>query len=464
LALILLLGIALRAYQLGGLSFWYDEVVTMRLAEAATPRLLLEQLSRIDATRAPLHPLLLHYWLPVFGRSEASARSLSALAGVLTIALVFGIGRSAFDTATGLWAAWLAAISPILIVYAREARMYALLVLLSCACWYLLLEFRRLRTRGLAFGYGVALVALVYTHPLGVLMAATLAIAALATDSGAARDRLRWIIVHGGVFLAVLPWIGHYFDHRPEFLSGRLPIKFLLGTPIGFIGGDSRMLIAIVIVIASGVVRFVLVREPGGGLRLDHQRCARVGILFLWLVLPPVVLYVYSLIGEPIFGPARYTVFVGPAYLVLVAAGLRYIPPRFRYPVALTLSILAGISIWPTAYAPDLKANWRAFSQAIAKIALEFPNTPPIVIVASSDSGNNVEVETARYYLPTYCEVIADEEFKPGQLREVDTDTWFFAVGARDRDAAAHAPEWLGAKRLVVGMRYPGLVVYVPGY
>ncbi|MGC8642877.1 MAG: hypothetical protein ACP5XB_23715, partial [Isosphaeraceae bacterium] len=57
LLIILALAAGLRFWHLGGLSFWYDEVVTMRLAEAPTPAALLHRLFEIDATRAPLHPL-----------------------------------------------------------------------------------------------------------------------------------------------------------------------------------------------------------------------------------------------------------------------------------------------------------------------------------------------------------------------------------------------------------------------
>ena len=38
--------------------------------------------------------------------------------------------------------------------------------------------------------------------------------------------------------LLILPWIGHYFDHPPEFTSEPPSLRMLLGTPIGFIGGN----------------------------------------------------------------------------------------------------------------------------------------------------------------------------------------------------------------------------------
>jgi len=140
LALVLILAVAagLRFWRLGELSFWYDEVVTMRLAQAPTPAILIDRLFQIDATRAPLHPLLLQGWLRLFGSTEASARALSVLCGLLTVGLVWWVGRLVFDPATGLWAAWLSALSPLLVYYSREARMYAWLVMLTGLCWGLL--------------------------------------------------------------------------------------------------------------------------------------------------------------------------------------------------------------------------------------------------------------------------------------------------------------------------------------
>ena len=67
-----------------------------------------------------MHPLLLQAWITFFGSSEAAARSLSVVCGLATIVLIYQIGRVAFDTATGVWASWLAALSPLLIVYSRR--------------------------------------------------------------------------------------------------------------------------------------------------------------------------------------------------------------------------------------------------------------------------------------------------------------------------------------------------------
>ena len=81
LAAIVVVAAGLRGYQLGRLSFWYDEVVTMRLARRRRAAGLIRTLVRIDATRAPLHPLLLQGWIAGFrvvGGRRAGIRACSA--------------------------------------------------------------------------------------------------------------------------------------------------------------------------------------------------------------------------------------------------------------------------------------------------------------------------------------------------------------------------------------------------
>ena len=142
----------------------------MRLARSPSPRVLFDAAlrDRRDAC-APASALAPELWLRLFGTSEFAARSFSVLCGVATIVLIYQIGRAAFDQRTGLWAAWLAALSPILIVYSREARMYAWLVLVTCLCWRLLLALRHSFTLTKAVSYVFCLAALVYSHPLGLL-------------------------------------------------------------------------------------------------------------------------------------------------------------------------------------------------------------------------------------------------------------------------------------------------------
>jgi mannosyltransferase len=454
-AAIVLVAAGLRFYQLGRLSFWYDEVVTMRLARAGSPGELIDRLFEIDATRAPLHPLLLQIWLRFFGSSEFAARSFSVVCGIVTVVLVYQIGRAAFDSRTGLCAAWLAALSPILIVYSREARMYAWLVLVTCLCWRLLLALRHAFTVSKAAAYVCCVSALSYSHPLGLLMLAALAVAWLLDVRATFGSLARWFIVHLVVMILILPWLGNYFDHRPEFLSGRLPLRFLLGTPIGFVGGNAVLLLGLVLLIAVGIIGRAreAARSRGEAIRVP-------AILLCWLIIPPVALYLYSWLFHPVFGPARYTVFVAPAYLVLVAAGLCRLPAWFRYPAVIGLAIASSLALPGSVYDPELKADWRGFALELAERRSFDPNGTCVVIVGSTAALRNVEVESARYYLPADCEAIGFREVEGEQARLTLADHVFFAVGSRG-SSNQPVPESIGPFRFKEYRRYPGLNVYL---
>jgi mannosyltransferase len=130
--LILLLATGLRFHQLDAQSFWNDEGNSARLSERSLDLI-------IEGTASDIHPplyyLLLRGWRELVGESEFGLRSLSAFAGVLTVAGVMGLGSVIGQrlTANGkrltVVAGLVTAVSPPLIYYSQEARMYSLLAM-----------------------------------------------------------------------------------------------------------------------------------------------------------------------------------------------------------------------------------------------------------------------------------------------------------------------------------------------
>ncbi len=429
---ILLAASVVRLVQLGQSSLWNDEVVTMRLARTQGPSALLGLLQEIDATRAPLHPLLLQRWIALLGPADLSGRAFSALCGIVTVALVYWIGLETFDRATGLWASWLCALSPLLVYYSREVRMYALLVLLTCLGWGCLFAQRRAPRPWWLWVYGLSLIALGYTHPLGLLMVAALGLASVLNHRAFGISWRGWLLTHAAVGLALVPWVGRYFDHEPESVTGLLPLRFLFGMPIGFLGGNSGVLLlfALLIVLGQGVVR----RAEQGRRRLGLEDPVACGSLVIWLVLPPLVLYAYSRVAQPIFGPARYTLFSGPAYLILVARGLARLPAVLRYPVAAGSAALSVMLLLSMVFRPDLKADWRG-----AAAFLDQQGSTGIVAVTSADPSRNVEFEAARYYLgPRWIGIPCPRRLS--DLAGGKSVVWV-SIGLRDGQAAGTLPE-----------------------
>lgn len=131
---ILLIAAGVRLHQLDAQSLWNDEGNSLRLAERSVPDL-------IDAAGRDIHPpgyyLVLKGWTAAAGTSAWALRMLSALEGVLTVAVVIRLGAALSGSRSGALAGLLGglfvALSPFAVYYSQETRMYAQLGLLSAA-------------------------------------------------------------------------------------------------------------------------------------------------------------------------------------------------------------------------------------------------------------------------------------------------------------------------------------------
>jgi mannosyltransferase len=128
-AALTVLGALLRFYRLGHQGFWFDEGNTVLLVHLS-PGKMLGLIPQTEST-PPLYYCVAWVWARVFGYGEVGLRSLSALAGVALIPVVYGAGATLVSRRAGVIAAALAACSPLLIWYSQEARSYELLALLT---------------------------------------------------------------------------------------------------------------------------------------------------------------------------------------------------------------------------------------------------------------------------------------------------------------------------------------------
>ncbi len=136
LILVILAAAYLRLANLGVPSFWVDE---LDFVDAAKSMLrvgepLLD--SGYPYPRAPLQTYALMASFKLFGVSEFSSRLPSAIFGILSIPLIFIIGRGWFNERVGLLSALFLAVSPFAIGWSRACRMYALFQLLFLAGAY----------------------------------------------------------------------------------------------------------------------------------------------------------------------------------------------------------------------------------------------------------------------------------------------------------------------------------------
>jgi 4-amino-4-deoxy-L-arabinose transferase-like glycosyltransferase len=126
-----ILAAILRFATIGHQGFWFDEADTALLVHFS-PGKMLGLLPQTELT-PPLYFCVAWVWARIFGFGEAGLRSLSAIAGVLTVPVAYAAGAKLISRRAGLIAAALVCTSPLLIWYSQEARSYALVVLLGAA-------------------------------------------------------------------------------------------------------------------------------------------------------------------------------------------------------------------------------------------------------------------------------------------------------------------------------------------
>ncbi|MDX6666169.1 MAG: mannosyltransferase [Solirubrobacteraceae bacterium] len=141
LAGLLVLAAAVRFAGLGHQSFWLDEAFTERLLRHSFGDML-NVLPDSEST-PPLYYVLAWPWARIFGFGEAGLRSLSALAGTLTVLAGWAAARRLAGPAAALATAAVLAVHPLLVWFSQEARAYALATLfaaLSLWCWAALVQ------------------------------------------------------------------------------------------------------------------------------------------------------------------------------------------------------------------------------------------------------------------------------------------------------------------------------------
>ena len=121
--LLLLGGFALRLYQLGAQSLWYDETVSAFLASEPAAELIAHTARDIHP---PLYYLLLRAWTRLVGDAEFALAFFSVIWSMLLLSLAHRLARHLGGQWTGLIAAALIALSPYDIWYAQEVRMYTM--------------------------------------------------------------------------------------------------------------------------------------------------------------------------------------------------------------------------------------------------------------------------------------------------------------------------------------------------
>lgn len=148
-------------------SIWFDEAFSAYMMR-------FDLIEITGHTAADVHPPLYYWllkgWTSVFGVSELGVRSMSLVLAILAIIGVFVLIRRLLnDTSIALLASFGLAISPIIIRFAHEARMYTLVLAIVVWATYLLVRATESNRKLWWFGYAALVAAGMLTHYFAAL-------------------------------------------------------------------------------------------------------------------------------------------------------------------------------------------------------------------------------------------------------------------------------------------------------
>ncbi len=164
------LAAVLRFIRIGHQGFWFDEGNTALLVHLSFGRML--GLIPHSESTPPLYYCLAWVWARVFGFGEAGLRSLSAVAGMLTVPVMYAAARRLVSPRAGVVAAALTACSPLLVWYSQEARSYALLTLFCATTLVTFAHALRAPSPRALIAWAVACALALATHYYGVVAVA----------------------------------------------------------------------------------------------------------------------------------------------------------------------------------------------------------------------------------------------------------------------------------------------------
>ncbi len=348
LVFLVLLAFFFYTFRLDYQSLWYDEGFSIYLAGTSVSEITARTASDIHP---PFYYYLLHFWVKLFGGTEFSLRYLSAIFGLLTIPLMWAVGKRLLGTGAGVLAAALVTLSPLFLWYSQEARMYTLVTVLCLLSTYLLLRITDgLGRRAVAWAaYFVVNVIAVYTHFYAFFVLAFQVVFFVCWWLLWSRGRAgrRWsalangLLCQGAVVLAYLPWsrfVLQRYGADVSYWKGTLRVgEVLRKTLITFSTGHSVLeiiaqpialgylliLLAAIAILALRAMRRLRPEEGMDGSSvslMDRWPWLTLLGLLLYLALPCLLLVVISY-QRAKFHP-RYLMLSAPAFFLLIAGGL----------------------------------------------------------------------------------------------------------------------------------------------
>src|SRR5574340_1196661 len=157
----------LRVYRLADKNVWWDEGWSLWLGQKGLAWIALRTASD---EHPPLHYWMLHFWDAFTGWNAFAGRFLSVAFGLLTIALIYRIGKKVGEAWIGVLAALFLTVARFHVWWSQDIKNYTPSIFFAfAAVWFALAILDKPNWKGVV-GYTVCAALSLWTHYLAVLV------------------------------------------------------------------------------------------------------------------------------------------------------------------------------------------------------------------------------------------------------------------------------------------------------
>jgi len=315
IVVVILVGFALRLYQIDRVAFRGDEAFTASYWVNQPLAQTLDSIATIDP-HPPLAYALFRAWGSVFGSTEFTLRLLPTLINSIGIAAIFALGKRIGGVYVGFLAAWMWAVHPFLIWHAQDARNYAVWSGLSIISVWLAMRAIEKQQRIDWILYTVAAIISAYIYYLELFVIASLNLYILIAHWGRWKLWRQWAISQVILVASLAVWFiqprlltgSGYGGTTGQFVPEQLFNWFLPAMNFGRILTDTWSIVIwsplLLVLIAS--IAFMWIKQR------------RYAILLLLLAIAPSLMLGLVSTRLNVFTP-RYVLASVPAFLLIFA-------------------------------------------------------------------------------------------------------------------------------------------------
>ncbi|MFZ0251167.1 MAG: glycosyltransferase family 39 protein [Acidimicrobiales bacterium] len=340
---------------------WLDEATSVY--EARLPFAQMITTLRTADVHPPLYFSVLWVTIRCFGSGQLAVRLPSIIAGALVVPMLFVLGREVYDRRTGVIAAALGSLAPIMIWYSQEARMYALLMLFGVLALWAQVRIFRGGGRLAWLLYALASVALVWTQYFGAFQVVVQQLAfAFACYSKLRRGEpvrqlvVPWVISSLAIAACLAPLLPFAYQQYVVNQTGGKGFggPQQVGSATSLSGNHLSIYAALAVLIwgiwgyqPTPVMMLLAALWPLGMLFAlvmlgrRHQRATT--LLVLAVLGPGVALFALGLVKRDLFD-IRYLSTTVPVLFVLLARLLTAIPRRTLALAGVTTLVLMSLA------------------------------------------------------------------------------------------------------------------------